>query len=134
MSKKISFEKEKHLLNNETMDTLHKEFIDIFNSIEILSSENFINKLSEILAHTKKHFSIEEEFMDKTSYPSIKEHKDEHNKVLAEMQYFLDNTNSNIGKKMLKAYYLEKLPEWFDLHLLSMDSDLAAHLKDIKLS
>ena len=30
-----------------------------------------------------------------------------------------------------KIHYLEKLPYWFDYHLLSMDSDLSAYLKNI---
>jgi hemerythrin len=67
--------------------------------------------------------------MDSFSYPTSREHKEEHGKVLAEMQYFINSSRSSIGKKMLKAYYLEKLSDWFDLHLISMDSDLTSYLK-----
>lgn len=52
-----------------------------------------------------------------------------HNKVLGEMEYFISRSNSKMGQIMLKSYYKEKLPGWFDLHLLSMDSDLSAFLK-----
>jgi hypothetical protein len=31
MDKKIIFDEQKHILNFETMDTLHQEFIDIYN-------------------------------------------------------------------------------------------------------
>jgi hemerythrin-like metal-binding protein len=124
-----AFENEKHLLNVEEMDTLHQEFLDIYNGVDIHDIKSFQDKLTILLAHSKKHFAQEEELMHKYGYPTSKEHKEEHNKVLAQMQYFLNLSASAFGKKMLKAYYIEKIPSWFDLHLLSMDSDLAYFLK-----
>ena len=67
--------------------------------------------------------------MDKFNYPRTREHKDEHNKVLAEMEYFISKSNSKMGQMLIKSYYKEKLPSWFDLHLISMDSDLSSFLK-----
>lgn len=127
-----NFENEKHLLNNSNIDTLHKEFLDIFNSVDTSSYQSFRQKLTELLEHSKKHFAYEEEQMEDYAYPTSREHKDEHAKVLAEMQYFINNSHSMIGKKMLKAYYIEKLPDWFDLHLLTMDSDLVSYIKKFK--
>ena len=69
--------------------------------------------------------------MDRYNYPRSMEHKNEHNKVLAELQFFIDKSHSLFGMNILKSYYLEKLPYWFDYHLLSMDSDLSAYLKNI---
>ena len=34
---------------------------------------------------------------------------------------------------ILKSYYIEKLPHWFDYHLASMDSYLAAHINNYHL-
>lgn len=123
------FEKEKHQLNNDVMDELHHEFLDIYNGVDTNDIKSFQEKLTVLLAHSKKHFAQEEELMDEYNYPTSKEHKDEHNKVLAEMEYFLNLSRTPFGQKMLKAYYMEKIPSWFDLHLLSMDSDLAYFLK-----
>jgi len=53
-----------------------------------------------------------------------------HNKVLMEMEYFIKKADSKIGQMMLKSYLDEKLPSWFDLHLITMDSDLAHYLKN----
>jgi hemerythrin-like metal-binding protein len=122
------FNNETHLLNYTQIDTLHKEFLDIYNSVNLDSLENIITKSKELLEHSKKHFSEEETLMEKYNYPTIREHKDEHKKVLAEMEYFIKNSHSIFGRKMLKAYYVEKLPDWFDLHLISMDSDLVYYL------
>lgn len=132
MKKDMVFDDEKHLLKYEKMDSLHKEFVDIYNSANIESTQSIITKSKELLEHSKRHFLEEETLMDKYNYPTVREHKDEHNKVLAEMEYFIKNSQSIFGKKMLKAYYVEKLPDWFDLHLLSMDSDLVHHLNSIK--
>lgn len=123
------FEKEKHQLNYEVMDELHQEFLDIYNSVDTSNIKSFQEKVTVLLAHSKKHFAQEEELMDEYGYPTSKEHKEEHNKVLAEMEYFLNLSRTPFGQKMLKAYYMEKIPSWFDLHLLSMDSDLAYFLK-----
>ncbi|XPV69867.1 MAG: bacteriohemerythrin [Halarcobacter sp.] len=129
MKKLKEFNKEKHLLNYEKMDDLHKEFLDIYNSVDLNSIESIITKSYELFEQSKRHFNDEEILMEQHNYSTMKEHKDEHSKVLAEMDYFIKNSQSMFGKKMLKAYYVEKLPDWFDLHLLSMDSDLASFLK-----
>jgi len=123
------FEDEKHLLNYDEIDLLHKEFLDIYNSVDPNNIDSIVTKSNELFEHSKKHFKQEEVLMEQYNYPTMREHKDEHSKVLAELEYFIRNAHSMFGKKMLKAYYFEKLPDWFDLHLLSMDSDLASFLK-----
>lgn len=126
------FEDEKHLLNYDEIDKLHKEFLDIYNSVDLNSIDSIITKANQLFEQSKRHFKTEETLMEQYNYPTMREHKDEHSKVLAEMEYFIRNSHSMFGKKMLKAYYIEKLPDWFDLHLLSMDSDLTSFLKKAK--
>lgn len=130
MQKLKEFETHKHLLHFAPMDDLHQEFLDIYNSVNVLDTNSFKEKLTVLLAHSKKHFAQEEALMDEFKYSTQKEHKEEHNKVLAEMQYFLNLSVTAFGQKMLKAYYLEKIPSWFDLHLISMDSDLVHFLNN----
>ncbi|MEA3499205.1 MAG: hemerythrin family protein [Campylobacterota bacterium] len=125
----MTFVNEKHLLDYEEIDCYHKEFIDIYNNIEDNSTQSYKNVMLKIFEQTKLHFSSEEKLMDEYNYPRKKEHIDEHNKVLAEMEYFINKSNSKMGQMLLKSYYKEKLPSWFDLHLISMDSDLSGFLK-----
>ena len=124
------FEADKHSLNYEKMDTLHMEFLEIYNSVDLNSKDSINAKAIELLEHTKIHFSEEEKLMDRYNYPRTKEHKDEHNKVLSELKFFIDKSHSLFGMNILKSYYIEKLPYWFDYHLASMDSDLSAHIKN----
>jgi hemerythrin len=131
MPKLKEFDKKKHLLNYEKMDILHMEFLDIYNSVDLNSDDSIKSKSTELFIHSKRHFMEEEKLMDRYNYPRSSEHKNEHNKVLAELQFFIDKSYSVFGMNILKAYYLEKLPYWFDYHLLSMDSDLSAYLKNV---
>ncbi len=124
------FEEDKHSLNYEKMDSLHKEFLDIYNSVNLMSKDSINQKATELLEHSKKHFAEEEKLMDRYDYPRSKEHKEEHNKVLSELRFFIDKSHTIFGMSILKSYYVEKLPYWFDYHLLSMDSDLVAYLKN----
>lgn len=127
----MEFDNTKHVLNYDDMDEKHKEFIDIYNSLKDESIESYKSVMIELFEHTKIHFCKEEENMNKYNYPRKKEHIDEHNKVLAEMEFFLQKSNTKMGQIMLKSYYKEKLPDWFNLHLISMDSDLASYLKSL---
>lgn len=127
----MKFENEKHLLNFATMDALHKEFIDIYNSIEENSIESYKNVMFKLIEQTRRHFCEEEALMLDSNYPRQKEHMDEHNKVLAEMEYFLNVSHSRFGQNMLKSYIKNKLPYWFDYHVISMDSDLSSYLRNL---
>lgn len=125
----MEFDDSKHLLNFEEMDRLHVEFIEIYNSVDKNSFESYINVVSKLKEQSIRHFCSEEELMQKYNYPRKREHTDEHKKVLAEMDYFLSKSATPLGKNFLKSYFNEKLPYWFDTHLLSMDSDLSAFIK-----
>ncbi|WP_455756335.1 bacteriohemerythrin [Sulfurimonas sp.] len=127
----MNFQDEKHLLDFEDMDKYHKEFVDIYNSKQSDSTEDYKNVMIKILEQTKVHFCHEEDLMIEHNYPRLREHSDEHKKVLYEMEYFINGSNTMIGKQILKSYYLEGLPAWFDTHLLSMDSDLSSFIKNI---
>ena len=124
------FEDKKHLLNYDEMDILHKEFIDIYNSLEDETAQSYKNVIMKMFEQSKRHFCDEEKLMDKYEYPRVREHKDEHQKILGEMEYFISKSNTKMGQMLIKSYYKEKLPSWFDLHLISMDSDLASFIKN----
>ena len=82
MPKIKEFDKKKHLLNYEKMDTLHLEFLDIYNSVNINSNESIKLKSTELFIHTKRHFLEEEKLMDRYSYPRSKESQKRYRKQL----------------------------------------------------
>jgi hemerythrin-like metal-binding protein len=125
----MEFINDKHIIDNEEMDNLHKEFVDIYNSLQSNDIEAYKNVMAKLLEQTKRHFCQEEQMMEQFDYPRKREHIEEHQKVLAEMEYFINKSNTKMGQMMLKSYYNEKLSSWFDLHLISMDSDLSAYIR-----
>ncbi|THF56924.1 hypothetical protein E6O51_18960 [Pseudothauera rhizosphaerae] len=65
---------------------------------------------------------------DDARFPAIGEHVNEHQRVLGELMAF--GRGVQAGRlKFARAYVQQSLPEWFDLHLSTMDAALAAHLK-----
>ena len=101
------FEEAKHSLKYEKMDKLHMEFLEIYNSVDLYSKDSISAKAIELLEHTKVHFAEEEKLMDRYDYPRSREHKDEHNKVLSELRFFIDKSHSIFGMNILKSYYIE---------------------------
>jgi hemerythrin-like metal-binding protein len=110
------------------MDQTHLEFIDLVNQLGLAQEQNFVVLFSQLLEHTENHFSSEMQLMQETGFAAIREHTDEHLRVLGEMQRIGKKVAS--GSTMLaKAYVTQQLPQWFHLHAITMDSALAAHIK-----
>ena len=66
--------------------------------------------------------------MQQSGFPATAEHKGEHHRVLGELSQFTRQLEK--GRSMMaRAYVKERLPGWFTLHITTMDSALAAHLK-----
>jgi len=118
------------LLNIESMDKHHRDFIDMYNKIDFDNDEMLICEIHSIINQTKIHFLEEEELMKKYSYPRILEHKEEHDKIIYELTYFIKKASEPFGKKLLKSFCKERLVQWFENHIVSMDSDLAYSLKN----
>lgn len=61
-------------------------------------------------------------------FPAMAEHEGEHFRVLGDMLQF--NRAIQRGRLiMARAYVRDSLPEWFRLHLTSMDAALAKQLR-----
>lgn len=124
----IKFNDEKHRLGFDEMDATHIDFIKQVNAMASMSGEELHACFSNLLQHTVRHFEREDELMVACGFPQIAEHQQEHRKVLSEMLRFAGQLNQ--GKSSFaRAYVRERLPEWFELHLATMDSALAWHLK-----
>jgi hemerythrin len=124
----LEFNEKNHTLHVDIMDRDHKEFIRLYSVADTNSFEDIKNKFMVLIEHAKKHFKEEESLMENYDYPRIREHKEEHQKVIAEMEYFLALSSNRFGLGMMRSFYINKIPEWFNLHLLNMDSDLSAHV------
>jgi len=129
----IDFDNEKHRLGMDEMDATHIDFIKQVNALDGMRGEELEAGFSNLLQHTVRHFEREDELMEQCAFPQINEHRQEHRKVVAEMSRFAgkmrrgDSPHAH-AHSFIRAYIRERLPEWFNLHLATMDSALAWHL------
>jgi hemerythrin-like metal-binding protein len=115
-------------LNLSVIDDTHKEFIELYNIIIIADDAVFAEIFDIFFSHTEKHFANENKLMDQSNFPAISEHKGEHQRVLNELNYFKSKVQEN-KFSFARFYIKDRIPLWFKLHLATMDSALAAHLK-----
>lgn len=110
-----------------SMDQTHHEFVDILNRVDEIPNESFGIYFDELLEHTRIHFETENRLMEESNFLSLREHKDDHDRILAEMmqmQRFITRGMTKIAR----GYVKEKLPDWFTTHAASMDTALALHI------
>lgn len=115
------------VLGNDAMDQTHREFLDLHTRLLQTKGTDFSERFFALLEHTRQHFSMEEEAMAQSNFPSIAEHKADHQRFLGELDRFSQRIAAG-STVMAKAWLKEQVPDWFELHVLSMDSALAAHL------
>lgn len=119
---------QRYLLGIASMDDTHREFVELVNRLGVAAKAEFIQCFDELFIHTQAHFEQENRLMQASGFPAIREHTDEHQRILGELNRFSHKVAS--GSIMMgKAYVTQQLPQWFDLHAKTMDSALASHLK-----
>lgn len=119
-----------YVLGVAEMDATHREFVALLNQLESAPKEAFIPLFAQLLAHTEAHFAAEEQWMRDCGFAAIREHCGEHQRVLGELRRF--NQRAAAGNITLgRAYVREQLPGWFALHAQTMDSALAACIKNL---
>ncbi|MEZ5588913.1 MAG: hemerythrin domain-containing protein [Sedimenticolaceae bacterium] len=121
---------ERYILGFTQMDATHRVFADIVNGLGTADRSTFPALFTELLTHTEVHFAAELALMHESSFPAIQEHTAEHQRVLSEMRYFARKVSGG-SVTLGRAYIRQQLPGWFDLHAITMDSALAAHLQRI---
>ena len=110
------------------MDATHQEFIELVNQLALADKAMFISLFRQLVEHTETHFAAEKQLMAETGFPAIREHMDEHLRVLGELHRIAEKVSKG-SVTIGRAYVREQLPAWFDLHAITMDSALAAHVR-----
>lgn len=110
------------------IDHTHREFLELCVAAEDAAGEAFAAALQALLAHTRAHFADEEARMQASAYPALGEHRGHHRGLLGELERFARRAAAGRGA-MARAWLQDGLPQWFALHARTMDSALAAHLR-----
>ncbi|MFZ2170669.1 MAG: hemerythrin domain-containing protein [Methylococcaceae bacterium] len=112
----------------DLIDNDHEEFISLLNELDSASNADFPVLFQHLYEHTEVHFDRENQLMKQFAFPAETEHKGEHQRVLGEFRQF----KTRVDKGMIafgRSFVRERLPDWFRLHVTTMDSALAAHIK-----
>lgn len=109
------------------MDGTHQEFVDAYNRLVVASGEALLIEMDAFIAHTVDHFDQENRWMELIGFPGC--HKAEHDRVLAvcrDVRKRMERGDAALGRQLL-----QELPIWFDNHVATMDSALAAYIDAI---
>ena len=124
----FSWDDARYCLGVAEMDITHREFIALANRLASADDASFPGLFEALLGHTQQHFAAEDANMQASGFAAMGEHMGEHRRVLLELHQF--NRSVQAGRlRLARAYVREGLRSWFDGHLATMDSALAAHLK-----
>lgn len=110
------------------IDDEHQEFIQLLDALDRADDIHFPVLFQALHQHTQQHFERENQLMRQSGFPAEIEHSGEHQRVLAEFKQFqarVDRGLVGFGRAFVK----ERLVAWFVLHVTTMDSALATHLK-----
>lgn len=122
----LSWDEKRHHLGLDEMDATHREFVALVDALIQADDEHFPFLFQKLVDHSRLHFAEEGRLMRLSKFPALGEHEGEHFRILGELLQF--NRAIQRGRLALaRAYVKSGLPEWFDLHLATMDSALAAH-------
>jgi hemerythrin len=123
----MSWDESRHALGVPGMDDTHREFIDLAYALLVASDEDFPALFRRLQVHTIQHFEQEGKLMKSCRFPATGEHNSEHLRVLGELAHFARSVS--VGRLGMARNYVRNLPAWFDTHLATMDSALAACLQ-----
>lgn len=115
-------------LDLSIMDDTHKEFIELYTKLVSAGDDTFASLFEEFVSHTSSHFLNEDALMEQSKFPSIAEHRADHQRVLNELKYFQEKVRNN-KFSFARFFIKDRIPSWFKQHLATMDSALAYHLK-----
>ncbi len=125
----IDWDDSLYLLGLDIMDDTHREFVNLVNAASAASDAEFPALFNELVVHTQQHFEREEQLMKDSGFPAYGEHRDDHQRVLGEMNQFKKRVDKGMPA-FGRNYVRERMPEWFKLHAATMDSALAVHLNN----
>lgn len=106
---------------------MHLEFAQLVNALADANGSAFVELFTKLFEHSQAHFAREKELMESSQYASLAEHDSEHQRILGEMKQYKRKVDKG-AISFARAYVKDRLPEWFQLHLTTMDSALAFHL------
>lgn len=109
-------------LGNAVIDTAHKDLLDQMSILLSCSDSELGNGLPVLIDKLERDFREEEEFMESIDFSGIKNHREEHARVLSALHHLAP------GDGVAAREALQLMSQWFPAHLTTLDTALAAAL------
>jgi len=116
--------KDAYSVRNPVLDGQHKVLVMLLNSLHeaVLEGKGrgvAAGILSELVDHTRLHFSTEERIMREKGYPDFDSHKAEHDMLMAEVVRFQQDYGDGTARLTIKL--VQFLKDWLSEHLVETD-------------
>jgi len=123
----------RYTVNHPVMDEHHHS---LFKLVDKLSEAIFEKKekevigeiLSSLVNYTKMHFAAEEQLMRQANYPGIAQHKEAHDRLIAQVQE-LQRRHSEGDSAVTAEISKFLMTDWLVNHILGMDELYAPYFK-----
>jgi hemerythrin-like metal-binding protein len=120
-------------LDVEALDNDHRKLISLMNAMSaacFTGVEDYIlNKvMAELVDYTHSHFVREEASMEHHGYGGLAEHRQEHRKLIAQLDGILAQVKA-AGQVGMGGELMDLLSEWVIRHILESDRRFADFLK-----
>jgi hemerythrin len=121
----------------ETMNATHREVVEIINRLGALlkkrrngnpEPESITEAMEEWVSHTRAHFEAENRLMREHGFPAYPIHSGEHARVLQHIENLQQNWLQQQDAAPLADFLFEEWPNWFLMHVNSMDTVTAQFL------
>ncbi|WP_233868115.1 bacteriohemerythrin [Paraburkholderia adhaesiva] len=114
------------LLGHAPMDDAHEEFVVVVRALAACNVATALGCLQAVEDHLLAHFGTEREWMERTEFPAMECHLDEHQKVLDTVLEV--NQLAKAGEVGLRDVHrlAAALADWFPKHATYLDSALSA--------
>lgn len=116
-----------------SLDAQHQHLVKMVNHLYAALNEGKGNEALDkvfngLVAYTVKHFATEEQLMQRHGFPSLSEHKQEHQKLKAQVEDFIRQKEA--GKTMLSVKLAAFLKTWLVEHIAGSDKKYGPFLTD----
>lgn len=121
----------------DSMNETHREELALINALGGLIRQAEAGEpdvaaidaaLDEWVSHTEAHFGRENELMEKYGFPPYPVHAQEHATVLEEIHRLQAQWHDDRELQPLVDFLFERWPQWFLMHVNSMDTITAQFL------
>lgn len=111
------------VLGVDAIDAAHRSLLEQMNGLLNGSDSDVAQGMEALVTAMERDFREEEEMMEQIVYPGIRAHMEQHARVLAALHRIAP------GDVTAAREALVLLPQWFEMHLATLDTALAVALE-----